>query len=66
MEIGTKVKMVNCYEAKKYAGRIWETDSEPWQLGSGGRIIGEWVVLLKGKSGGFALRCLEEVKEGVA
>lgn len=57
MEIGTKVKMVNCYEAKKNPEKVWVTRSEPWELGHG-----EEVVLLKGKSGGFSVNCLEVVE----
>ncbi len=58
MKIGTRVKMVNCVEAQKYAGKIWITRSEPWKLGHG-----EEVVLLEGKSGGFATRCLAEITD---
>ncbi|GIN71175.1 hypothetical protein J14TS2_16500 [Bacillus sp. J14TS2] len=58
MEIGTKVTMVNCFEAKKYPGKVWVTRSEPWKLGHG-----QEVVLLEGKIGGFAVDCLEEVTE---
>lgn len=55
MKIGTKVQMVNCAEAEIYKNRIWVTRSEPWRLG-----CGEWVVLLEGYSGGFALKYLTE------
>jgi hypothetical protein len=58
MKIGTKVKMVNCYEAEKYKDSVWTTRSEPWEIGGG-----EVLVLLDGYSGGFALRCLQEVAE---
>jgi hypothetical protein len=56
--VGTKVKMVNCLEAEKYAEKIWVTESQPWQLGSGA-----WIVLLEGYSGGFSIKCLEAVDE---
>ena len=55
MKIGTKVKMVNCLEAEKYKDRIWETVSEPWKVGS------DWVVLLDGYRGGFAVKFLKAV-----
>ena len=54
--IGTKVKMVNCLEAEKYEGHIWTIKSEPWKLSSG-----QWLVLLEGFRGGFAVSCLEKV-----
>ena len=57
MKIGTKVKMVNCYEAEKYKDRVWITKSEPWAVG------GTMVVLLEGKSGGFAVDMLEVVHQ---
>ncbi len=57
MKIGTRVKMVDCYEAAKEPDRIWITRSNPWLLGHG-----EEVVLLEGKAGGFATRFLEEAK----
>jgi len=56
MKIGTKVKMVNCLEAEKYKDRVWVTRSEPWKVG------GNWVVLLDGYSGCFAVEFLEVVK----
>jgi hypothetical protein len=58
MKIGTKVKMVNCYEARKNPNKIWTTRSEPWELGHGQKVV-----LLEGKTGGFSVDCLEEVKE---
>lgn len=58
MKIGTKVKMVNCYEAKKYPGKVWVTRSESWELGHGQKVV-----LLEGKSGGFSLDCLEIADE---
>jgi len=57
IEVGTKVKMVNCLEAEKYKDCIWEVASEPWKVG------GKWVVLLDRYSGGFAVENLEAVKE---
>ena len=53
--IGTEVRMVNCYEASKYADKVWVTRSEPWEM------CGSQVVLLEGKSGGFDTSCLEVV-----
>jgi hypothetical protein len=58
MEIGTKVKMVNCYEARKNPDKVWVTRSEPWELGQGQKVI-----LLEGKTGGFSVDCLEIVEE---
>lgn len=57
MEIGTKVVMVNCFEARKNPDKVWVTRSEPWKLGHG-----EEVVLLEGKSGGFSVDCLKVVE----
>ena len=58
MKIGTKVVMVNCYEARKYPDKVWVTRSEPWELGDGTKVV-----LLEGKSGGFSVDYLEIVKE---
>lgn len=58
MKTGIKIIMVNCYEAEKYTDKVWTTRSDSWKLG-----IGTEVILLKGKSGGFAIDCLQEVKE---
>ncbi len=55
--IGTKVKMVNCYESEENKNIIWETKSKPWLLG-----CGEQLVNLVGYSGGFATGCLEVVQ----
>lgn len=57
MKIGTKVKMVNCVEAERYPNIIWEIRSEPWMC------CGTEVVLLKGRSGGFATDYLEVIDE---
>ncbi len=65
--VGTWVKMVNCSEARKYAGFMWKTRSEPYVMC--GRTP---VVLLDGYkpgqsgedkplSGCFATDCLEVV-----
>ena len=54
MKIGTKVKMVNCYEATQNPDKVWVTRSEPWELGHGAMVV-----LLEGKAGGFAVDCLE-------
>jgi hypothetical protein len=53
--IGTKVRMVNCYEARAHGDRVWVTRSEPWEM------CGSQVVMLEGKSGGFDTNCLEVV-----
>lgn len=55
--VGTKVKMVNCYEAEIYPDKIWEIRSEPWW------VCGEPLVLLKGRAGGFSLNCLKVVPD---
>ena len=55
LKMGDKVIMVNCLEAEKYKDKIWEVRSEPWDL------CGSEVVLLKGKSGGFAAEFLKKV-----
>jgi hypothetical protein len=57
MEAGTRVTMVNCLEAEKYKDRVWVTESKPWRI-----PCGEWLVLLQGFSGGFAVKFLREVK----
>jgi hypothetical protein len=56
MEIGTKVKMIDCLEAKEYGDRVWVTRSEPWDL------CGTMVVLLEGKRGGFSLEKLKIIE----
>lgn len=53
---GDKVKMINCYEAEKYKDKIWTVRSEPWIA------CGSEVILLDGKSGGFATEFLEKVE----
>jgi hypothetical protein len=52
---GDKVIMVNCSEAEKYKDKVWVVRSDPWDL------CGSEVVLLEGKSGGFATEMLREV-----
>lgn len=60
MKIGDKVKMVNCIEAEENPDKIWTVRSEPWN------VCGTMCVLLEGKSGGFAVECLEKIEsEGV-
>lgn len=56
MKIGTKVIMVNCYEARKHPDKVWTTKSEPWKLGHGAEVV-----LLEGFSGGFSTDCLKIV-----
>lgn len=55
--IGTNVRMVNCYEARKYGDKVWVTRSDPWM------VCGSQVVLLTGKAGGFDTNCLEVVSQ---
>ena len=57
LEPGDKVRMVNCSEAelKSNKDKVWIVRSEPWD------VCGVEVVLLKGKAGGFATKCLEKV-----
>lgn len=57
MKIGDKVIMNEKYyvsEANK--GKVWTVQSEPWNL------CGTEVVLLEGKSGGYAVDGLEVVE----
>jgi hypothetical protein len=56
--VGTKVRMVNCLEAKdpKYQ-HDWVTASEPWMAS------GSWLVLLEGFRGGFSLDKLDLADE---
>lgn len=56
LKLGDKVIMVNCLEAEKHKDKVWEVRSEPWDL------CGTEVVLLKGKSGGFATKFLQKVE----
>ena len=53
--IGTKVRMINCFEATKYKGQTWVTRSVPW------KACGTQLVLLEGRTGGFDTSCLEVV-----
>ncbi len=54
---GDKVVMHTCYEAsmEKNKDKVWTVESEPWDL------CGSEVVLLEGKSGGFATEFLRKV-----
>ena len=52
---GDRVIMENCLEAERYKDKVWEVRSEPWDL------CGTEVVLLKGKTGGFATEFLRKV-----
>ena len=54
---GTKVRMVNCYEARKHGDKVWTTRGEPWNM------CGSQVVRLEGYVGGFDTSCLEVVPE---
>jgi len=59
MPIGTKVIMVNCFEAEKYQGKVWTVASEPWQC------CGAKLVLLEGFRGGFDVKRLKKVNKAV-
>jgi hypothetical protein len=54
---GEQVVMHTCREASnpKYAGKVWTTTSEPWDL------CGSEVIKLEGFSGGFATEYLKRV-----
>lgn len=55
---GDKVKMNDWYYvSEENRGRVWTVRSEPWNC------CGEMVVLLEGKSGGYAVNGLEFVEE---
>ena len=50
MKIGDKVVMNdNYYVSEANRGRVWTVRSEPWN------VCGTTVVLLEGKSGGYAV-----------
>ncbi|KGE18466.1 hypothetical protein [Paenibacillus wynnii] len=55
---GDQVIMHSCYEARKEENKdkVWAVRSEPWDL------CGSEVVLLEGKSGGFATEFLKKVE----
>lgn len=57
LKSGEQVVMHTCYEASKpkYAGKVWTTCSEPWEM------CGSEVILLEGFSGGFATEYLKRV-----
>lgn len=52
---GDSVKMVNCFEAEKYAGQVFTVTTEPYQISC------TWCVGLEGRRGGFDIACLEKV-----
>ena len=54
---GDHVVMFNCHEAEmdKYKDKVFKVRSEPWN------VCGSEVVLLEGKSGGFATKFLKKV-----
>lgn len=56
---GDKVEMVDCLEAEKHTGKVWEVGCAPWNL------CGTEVVLLMGYRGGFDVGCLRKVEEHV-
>lgn len=55
LKIGDLVIMTNCSESGAYKDRIWKVRSDPWDL------CGSEVVLLEGRAGGFATKCLYKV-----
>ncbi len=58
MKIGDKVVMNNKYcVSEENKGKVWIVRSEPWEC------CGELVVLLEGKSGGYAVDGLDVVEE---
>lgn len=57
LQIGEKVKMVNCAEAAKYNDRIWIVASQPFD------ICGTVCVKLEDFKGGFDANCLKRVEE---
>lgn len=57
MKIGDKTVMNdNYYVSEANKGRVWTVSSEPWNL------CGTMVVLLEGKSGGYAVDGLDLVE----
>lgn len=54
LQIGDKVAMHTCYEARKYADKVWTVCSESWDL------CGSEVCRLEGFSGGFATEFLRK------
>ncbi len=58
MKIGDKVVMNNKYYVnEKNKGKVWTVRSEPWEC------CGTLVVLLEGKSSGYAVDGLDIVEE---
>lgn len=58
MKIGDRVVMNNkYYVSDKNKGKVWTVRSEPWEC------CGTLVVLLEGKSGGYAVDGLDIVEE---
>ena len=58
MKIGDRVVMNNKYHVnEKNKGKVWTVRSEPWEC------CGTHVVLLEGKSGGYAVDGLDSVEE---
>ena len=57
LEIGAKVKMNdNYYVSEKNKSKIWVVKSMPWV------VCGEWVILLEGLSGCYAVNGLDLVE----
>lgn len=58
MKIGDNVIMNDkYYVSKQNKGKVWTVSSEPWEC------CGTLVVLLEGKSGGYAVDGLDIVEE---
>jgi len=57
MKIGDKVVMNNKYRvSEENKGKVWTVRSEPWE------VCGMLVVLLEGRSGGYAVDGLDIVE----
>lgn len=58
LKVGDKVVMNDKYSvSEENKGKVWEVRSEPWDC------CGTMVVLLKGKSGGYAVDGLTKVEQ---
>lgn len=59
MKIGDKVVMNDkYYVSEENKGKVWTVRSEPWES------CGTLIVLLEGKSGGYAVDGLDIIEEG--
>lgn len=55
LQIGDKVKMVNCLEAECHADEVWTVASAPWE------VCGSVVIKLDGYRGGFDVTKLQRI-----